>query len=386
LSKFLIPKEEKMVKKDSLSRREFLQVGSLGLGAAILAACSGQTTPSPTATAVTTEAGPAPTAVPDEPRAIVGDVLDFSLDGDWPGRFGRVRFRLQEGLYDSEKAYFIRTDASDPDFAEENGMVSVVLLRAAENVPDAASSIYLFRNSSPEQLPILDSVPSEENYSPVHRIYWVESDGSTVFDSAESLRAAESSGDVSVETSDIFVNYPVVKWPGGEMSVDQEKLEYLGGGQLLEPVDTENMTVTFKLHECFPGSRYIVTDTSAAPMAPMMAVSPSGPLQALKEQEFSGTDKIWVFANGIEGSGVMGFQPAIFAHRAGDPVWSPLWDHFTLRWTDGTTPRVLKSGEDVNAALETGEVELFNGTPDTHPNGFIVNCPVPVLAPNTFSG
>ena len=374
-----------MVKNSSLSRREFLRVGSLGLGAAILAACSGQTTTSPTATAVATEAAAEPTAVPDEPRAIVGDVLDFSLDGDWPGRFGSVRFRLQEGFYNGERAYFIRTDGSDPDFAEENGLVSVVLLKAAENVPGAASSIYLFRNSSPEQLPVLDSVPSEANYSPVRRIYWVEADGSTVFDSAETLRAAESSGEVSVETSDIFVNYPVVKWPDGEMSIDQDRTEYLGGGQLLEPVDTENMTVTFKLHECFPGSRYIVTDTSAAPMAPMMAVSPSGPLQALKEQEFSGTDKIWVFANGIEGSGVMGFQPAIFANRAGDPVWSPLWDHFTLQWTDGATPRVLESGEDVNAALEAGEVELFNGTPDTHPDGFIVNCPVPVLAPNTFS-
>lgn len=374
-----------MVKNNSLSRREFLQVGSLGLGAAILAACSGQTTPSPTATAAATQAGAQPTAIPEEPRAIVGDVLDFSLEGDWPGHFGSVRFRLHEGFYNSEKAHFIRTDASDPDFAEENELVSVVLLKAAENVPDAASSIYLFRDSSPEQLPILNSVPSQENYSPVFRIYWVESDGSTVFDSAEGLRAAEDSGDVTVETSDIFVNYPVVKWPGGEMSVDEEKMEYLGGGQLIEPVDIDNMTVTFKLHECFPGSRYIVTDTSAAPMAPMMAVSPSGPLQALKEQEFSGTDKIWVFANGIEGSGVMGFQPAIFANRAGDPVWSPLWDHFTLQWTDGTTPRVLKSGEDVNAALEAGEVEQFNGTPDTHPNGFIVNCPVPVLAPNTFS-
>lgn len=375
-----------MVKNSSLSRREFLRVGSLGLGAAILAACSGQATPSPTATSVATEAAAEPTPVPDEARAIVGDVLDFSLDGDWPGRFGSVRFRLQEGFYNGEKAYFIRTDGSDPDFAEENGLVSVVLLKAAENVPGAASSIYLFRNGSPEQLPVLDSVPSEANYSPVRRIYWVESDGSTIFDSAETLRAAESSGEVSVETSDIFVNYPVVKWPDGEMSIDQEKTEYLGGGQLLEPVDTENMTVTFKLHECFPGSRYIVTDTSAAPMAPMMAVSPSGPLQALKEQEFSGTDKIWVFANGIEGSGVMGFQPAIFANRAGDPVWSPLWDHFTLQWTEGATPRVLTSGEDVNAALEAGEVELFNGTPDTHPDGFIVNCPVPVLAPNTFSG
>jgi hypothetical protein len=97
--------------------------------------------------------------------------------------------------------------------------------------------------------------------------------------------------------------------------------------------------------------------------------------------------KIWVFANGIPGSGVMGFQPAVFDSQAQtSPVWSPLWNHFTLKWKDGQTPRVLKSQDDVLAALKAGEVEQFNGTPDTHPNGFIVNCPAPVLAPNAFTG
>jgi hypothetical protein len=374
-----------MVKAKSISRREFLHLSGLGIGAAVLAACTDQGAPSPTATAAPTQPAAEPTAAAEEPRAIVSDVLDFSLKGDWPGHFGSVQFRLNEGFFNGEKAYFIRTDASDEAFAAENGLVNVVLLTAAENVPEVASSIYLFEGGSPEQLPVLGSVPSQENYSPLCRIYRVSADGSTLYDSQESLKAAESSGEVTVETTNIFVNYPVVKWPGGEMTVDEERLEYLGGGQLLEPVDTQNMTVTFKLHECFPGSRYIVTDTSAAPMAPMMAVSPSAPLQLLKDQEFSGTDKIWVFANGIEGSGVMGFQPAIFGNRAGDPLWSPLWDHFTLQWKDGVTPRILRSAADVNAALEAGEVELFNGTPDTHPDGFIVNCPVPVLAPNTFS-
>lgn len=209
----------------------------------------------------------------------------------------------------------------------------------------------------------------------------------TLYDSEEKLKAAESSGEVAIEAQNTFVNYPVVKWPGGELSVDKDKKEYLGSGQCLEPVDTTNMTVTFKLHECFPGSRYIVTDTSAVPMAPMMSVAAAGPVQKLWKSDVAvGTAKIWVFANGIPGSGVMGFQPAIFDSRAGDAVWSPLWNHFTLEWKDDATPRVLKSKDDVAAALAAGEVQEFAGTPDTHPNGFIVNCPVPVLAPNTFTG
>src|SRR5574341_1242405 len=183
-----------------------------------------------------------------------------------------------------------------------------------------------------------------------------------------------------------FVNSPVIKWPGGELASDDAKEEYLGGGQLIEPVNVDDMTVTFKLHQCFPGSRYIVTDTSAAPMAPMMAIPASPPNQAMIEGERVVTARIWVFANGLPGSGVMGFQPAVFDSRAGDPTWSPFWNHFTLKWVDESKARVLRSVQDVQAALQAGEVEEFNGTPDSHPNGFVVNCPVPVLAPNTFTG
>jgi hypothetical protein len=46
---------------------------------------------------------------------------------------------------------------------------------------------------------------------------------------------------------------------------------------------------------------------------------------------------------------------------------------------------VLTNEFTVQQAIGAGEVELFNGTPDTHPAGFVVNCPVPVVASNTFS-
>ncbi|HLB48456.1 MAG TPA: hypothetical protein VJL59_15730 [Anaerolineales bacterium] len=369
-----------------LSRREFLRIGGLGLGAAALAACGAPATVAPT-TAPST-AVPQPTATPaEEARVIVGDVLDFALKGDWPGRFGFVKFKLHAGFFNGDKAYFIRTDASDKAYAEANKLVFVPLLNAVQSVPGVASQLYLFEGGSPDQLPVLSTAPSQENYSPVWQLHQVTPKGDTLYDSEEKLKAAEASGDVTIEAQNIFVNYPVVKWASGELSVDPDKKEYLGGGQLLEPVDTASMTVKFKLHECFPGSRYIVTDTSAAPMAPMMAVAASAPVQKLwKSDAAPGTAKIWVFANGIPGSGVMGFQPAIFDSRAGDAVWSPLWNHFSLKWKDGVTPRVLKSKEDVAAALAAGDVEEFAGTPDTHPNGFIVNCPAPVLAPNTFTG
>jgi len=144
------------------------------------------------------------------------------------------------------------------------------------------------------------------------------------------------------------------------------------------------MTVTFKLHQCYPGSRYILTDTSSVGMAPMMSVPASAPTQALMDS--GATDEIWVFANGIPGSGVMGFQPAVFDNKAGQPAWSPFWNHFTLRWADESQARVIKTSAEIRELVAAGDLEQFNGVPDTHPNGFVVNCPAPILASNTFEG
>jgi hypothetical protein len=162
--------------------------------------------------------------------------MDFALKGDWPGRFGFVKFKLHAGFFNGDKAYFIRTDASDKAYAEANNLVFVPLLGGVPSVPGVASKLYLFEGGSPDQLPVLSTAPSQENYSPLWQLHKVTPKGNTPYDSEEKLKAAESSGDVTIEAQSLFVNYPVVKWPGGELSVDKDKKEYLGTGQLLEPV------------------------------------------------------------------------------------------------------------------------------------------------------
>jgi hypothetical protein len=368
----------------TISRRQFLRLSALSSGALVLAACGGNAL-SPTATAEP----PPPTEAATQPAAqtgssqgevIIGDVLDHQLTSDqWPGAFGFVTFKLHEGRYNGEPIYFIRTDASESAFAEENKLVFVPLLNAGR---DAAASLYLFDGDQP---PVLSASPGdEENFTSLFHLKNVTvNDSSLTLDSVEAIEAAAADGKVSIEERNIFVNYPVVKWSGGELSVDTDKEAYLGTGQLLEAVDTDGMKVTFKLHECFPGSRYIVTDTSIAAMAPMMSIPASPPNAALMDT--GATDEIWVFANGIEGSGVMGFQPAIFDNQAGQPAWSPFWNHFTVKWADGAEVRVLKSSAEIRELINSEELELFNGVPDSHPTGFVVNCPVPVLAENTFA-
>ncbi|MBI1299268.1 hypothetical protein GC175_30420 [bacterium] len=372
----------------SMSRRKFLRFTALSSGAVALVACAAPmpSAPAPAATAVPPTAMPetAPTEAPapmaDDVQVIVSDVVDYALTSDeWPGDFGYVTFTLHEATYNGESAYFIRTDASDPAFAEENGLVFVPLLNVAGG-KEWRNMLYNFDDG---RAPVIARTPADEDFISLFEIVNVTvNDDSADLSSAEAVQNAGEA--VTLEPTGVLVNYPLVKWPGGELPVDTALDSYLGTGALISAPDLDAMTVTFKLHECYPGSRYIITDTSAVPMAPMMGIAPSAPSQELAE--LGGTDEIWVFGNGIEGSGVMGFQAAIFDNSAGSPAWSPFWNHFTVTWNEGIEPRIITSAADLRAAIEAEELQLFNGTPDTHPGGFVVNCPVPILAPNTMEG
>lgn len=55
-------------------------------------------------------------------------------------------------------------------------------------------------------------------------------------------------------------------------------------------------------------------------------------------------------------------------------------------WEEGADVRLLTNESDVLQPRDAGELEEFPGTPDTGAEIFTVNCPVPVVAPNTFTG
>jgi hypothetical protein len=373
------------VTTQQINRREFFALAGrrgVGLGLAttslpaILAACGddGNSTGSP-ATSPQAAGG----------TAIVGDVLDHALtSSDWQGAFGWVRLRLHPAVVDGEEAWHIRTDASDETYARQEGLVFVPKI-ASLAAAGVAGDAYLFTNGASDQPTVLSSEPGREDYAAAWRINEVTWAGSpTLLESAEDVRAAADAGDLMIATEDVVANMPVVQWAGGGMPIDTDLVEYLGGGQLIEPPDTEGGSVLFKLHECFPGSRYIVCDTSAPPMAEGMAIVGSPRLGGASDA--GATGRVNVFMNGLEGSGPMGGQPSVFDSSAGEPSWSPYWDHMTYVWKEGTDARMLTSESEVLQARDAGDLEEFPGTPDTGGEIFTVNCPVPVVAPNTFTG
>lgn len=322
-------------------------------------------------------------AAPAVTRKRVADVLRFSTrPRGWPGLFGFVTFRLHPVFVDGQRAYHIRTDASDAAFARRIGLVHVPKLAAAIKA-QAAADYYIFRNPASGQLPVVSTAPGRPDFTPAFRISRVVFRGAAVrLTSAKQVRDAAASGRLTVTATQIVVNYPFVKWPGGELPADRVRVAYLGEGQLLTRPDVEKREVTFKLQQCFPGEWYIVTDTSAAPMAPMMRIAAS-PRSGLLTRA-GATAKILVFGNGIKGPGPMSFQPSIVDSLPGNSVWSPFWDHFTFTWVDGRKPQVVRSQAALLQQEKSGNVKRWPGTPDTNGALFVVNCPVPVSAPMTW--
>lgn len=375
-----------------LDRRRFLKGAAFAGTAAALAAC----TPSggrPSVTSAPASAPPSPAASVTSPNptpdgaatVLVKDVVEFELHGPYKWNGGSVTLRLHEGRLDGEPMYFVRTDSSDEAFAKEAGLVFVPVLRLATQKEGGVGRIFVFGDDAAEgQLPVLSTGPGKDDFTPLYSVNRVTfaSGNPTVLDSAKAVDDAAAAGTINVEKTEIVVNYPAVKWPGGELPVDTVVEKPLEGGPLLAAPDLDAMVVTFKLHQCFPDSRYIVTDTSAVPLAPMMNIQGSPGTEGLAEVGAAST--ITVFGNGLNGPGAMGFQPGIFREMAGQPSWSPLWNHLTAVWKDDSKAVLLKSQAELDERVAAGDIEIFKGTPDTGGQGFVVNCPSPVVAPNDF--
>lgn len=322
-----------------------------------------------------------------EAEIIVDDVIDFTLapDGRWDGPFGSVTMQLHNGWVDGEEVTFIRTDTSDEAFAEQEGLVYVPLMANALDEPGSHSELYLFESGHADQLPVMSTSPADgENFTPAFRVYYVRNgeELEEPLTSVQAIQDAADAEDIEVEETEIIVNYPLITWPGGQIPVDEEKVEALGGGQLIDDPDIVGGQVTLKLHQCYPGSRYIITDTSALPMAPMMGAGEAGASGLLIEAR--AVAPITIFLNGLEGTGAMGFQPGIFNSNAGDLAWSPFWEHFAAEWVNEEEAVPVTSQRQLNELVQAGELIRYGGVPDTDPDTFVVNCSVPIVAPVTW--
>jgi hypothetical protein len=297
-----------------------------------------------------------------------------------------VTIPLTRGFADGSEVFYISTEASDEGLAGHLTNITgfrVVYTPALANTPASAlASIYAFSNGIEGEGPlgfqpnVADSQPGDPSYSPLWRINVVEWQDGTVpreLRSEEEVLAAQQAGEVEITVTNMVVNCPFVQWEGGSLKIREDKTltddTPYGGGQVLD-IDIEGRTVTFVAHRGFApdGSTiyYIATDASVKEVADALGVLFVEKTGATLQTGAS--SNLWVFTNGIEGTGPMGFQASIAGSNVGDAGYSPLWRITAATWSDAGKAEFLTSTQQISSAVSTGSLT-------TETAGVIVNCP-----------
>ena len=68
--------------------------------------------------------------------------------------------------------------------------------------------------------------------------------------------------------------------------------------------------------------------------------------------------EVYVFENGLEGMGPLGYQADVFDNPPGSPGYSPLRRLNVVSWADPAQARLVTSAEEITAAEAAGEVSI----------------------------
>jgi hypothetical protein len=100
------------------------------------------------------------------------------------------------------------------------------------------------------------------------------------------------------------------------------------------------------------------SDSDIAETLTEMMGSPVLVVAELAEATDSMTANVYVFTNGIEGMGPLGFQPDVFDSPAGTEGYSPLRAVNLVTWQDAASARELTSADEVLEAEQQGELTI----------------------------
>ena len=293
---------------------------------------------------------------------------------------------LVKGYADGNEVFYITTEVSDKNLANylTNLTKSRVVYTPALNYapPQSLSNIYEFTNgikgSGTEgfQPNIADSQPGDNKYAPlwkVNLVTWNSGIMPRELTSEKDIVNAIKNKELTIKPTNIIVNCPFVQWKDGSLKVRENKIlsdeSLYGGGQVID-IDTKKMQVTFVAHRGFAldGSTiyYIATDASVKKVADdlgVVFVNKTG--STLKSGSSS---DLYVFTNGLQGNGPMGYQASISSTNAGDKAYSPLWRIQTVTWKDPVQSQLLTSLEEIIEHAKQGHIK-------TEIAGVVVNCP-----------
>jgi hypothetical protein len=192
------------------------------------------------------------------------------------------------------------------------------------------------------------------------------------------ILSAQDNNELTITPTKLIVNCPFVKWNGGQLQIRSDKTltdeTPYGGGQVLS-IDTEKMQVTFVAHRGFaPDGKtiyYIATDASVKEVADdlgVLFVEKTKPTLTT-----ASASDLFVFTNGIKGTGPMGFQASIASTDVGNAFYSPMWRILVVTWKDVSQAEFLTKQSEIISATSSGKLT-------SEIAGVVVNCPFVVVS------
>ena len=100
------------------------------------------------------------------------------------------------------------------------------------------------------------------------------------------------------------------------------------------------------------------SDAGVAETLTNMMKSPVVHVPSLANIPAESLANVYVFTNGVEGSGPFGFQADVFDNPPGTDGYTPLRQLNVVTWADGVTARELKSVAEVMEAEANGELSI----------------------------
>lgn len=323
---------------------------------------------------------------------------------------------MHKGMHDGESLLYIITDVNDADYASK---LSEAQKWNVTHAPSLSSSlpeialqqVYVFRNGVEGdglygyQSEVFSSTPANSTYSALSEIIevsWKPGQNWIVLESVDEVIKTEKAGRIIFATNDqnsassddaIIANMHQIPWTSDDdddaMDKNQDSallradtefsddMSY-GTGQITN-IDTENMTVTFVAHRSWgpDGQTIYHIITSATPQRPAGILGVEfTPVYASLVDHSSAAD-MYIFENGIIGSGSVGFQPAIFSVSPIDnpDSYTPMWRVHTVEWNDPKSDaRILENIYDIESFRDADALTAGIARPTN--SYYVINAPI----------
>ncbi|MFB5602120.1 MAG: hypothetical protein ACE5Q8_04500 [Nitrosopumilus sp.] len=303
-----------------------------------------------------------------------------------------IEIPMHKGMHNGNEILYIITDASDKDYVNtisEKQELNIQLSKSLKNIPENnLQKIFLFKNGIEGdglfgfQTDIFSETPQQSNYSPLGsliEVTWKSGQKEIIFESAADIIDAEQSGRIKFNETNVVVNTPQIKWPGGQMTERSDKQisnkMSFSGGQITE-INEDELIVTFVAHRSWDSNGktiyYIITDVTPIGPSKLIGVKHSPSMSDLLTN--SSIIEQYQFKNGIMGSGSLDFQPEIFNFSSDEENYNPISKIYLVEWHDSKFAQILQTKSDIDSFHNDDLITVSIARPSN--SEYIINSPI----------